>query len=102
LVWFGKWIQQEVWPEEAGGCKKEGNSRRRYFSPSLSLSGEFPTKKNSAEDGIDGRNNYIMFRGAKKEANSCNAVPNHSAEEKTTQNKPRQPKISKTYHIFTI
>jgi hypothetical protein len=37
----------------------------------------------------------IPFRGTKVEANSRNSAPNHSAEEKTSQSKTRQPKISK-------
>ncbi len=41
------------------------------------------------------KNLGIPFCGTKIEANSWNSVPNHSAEEKTTQNKMRQLKISK-------
>ncbi len=37
----------------------------------------------------------IPFRGTKIEGNSWNSVPNHSAKEKTTQKKMRQPKILK-------
>ncbi len=37
----------------------------------------------------------IPFRGKKIEANSRNSAPDHSAEEKTSQSKTRQPKISK-------
>jgi hypothetical protein len=36
----------------------------------------------------------IPFHGTKIEANSRNAVPNNSMEEKTTQNETRQPKSS--------
>jgi hypothetical protein len=37
----------------------------------------------------------IPFRGTKIEENSRNSVQNHSAEDKPTQNKTRQPNISK-------
>ncbi len=37
----------------------------------------------------------IPFRRTKIEANSRNSVPNHSVEEKPTQNKTRQPNILK-------
>jgi hypothetical protein len=78
--------------------------------------GNFRQKNNSAEDGIDGINKWLFptefqlfcgtenlgipfrtlprkrkqlgipFRGPKIEINSHNSVPNHSAEEITTQN----------------
>jgi hypothetical protein len=49
----------------------------------------------------------IPFRGTKIEANSWNSAPDHSAEEKTSQSKTRQPKISKivsektTFEVLT-
>jgi hypothetical protein len=46
------------------------------------------------ESSVEEKKNSEV-RGTKIEAISWNAVPNHSAEEKTTQSKSRQPKISK-------
>jgi hypothetical protein len=51
---------------------------------SLRKGWEFPTKNNSAEDGIDETNS--LFHGTE---NSLNSVPNPSADEKNAQNSIR-------------